>query len=122
MYKYSTDGNSTISNILITSLINLTHLLQIFSLTVYFIVDAISHFQLCSSLTLSLSFCLSAVLLSPLHQLFDIKTLSYISTLSFIGLNKLIQTTSLFHLEVAHNTWPKMFERKFTKYLTIIFK
>jgi hypothetical protein len=88
MYKYSTHGNSTISNILITLLINLTHLLQIFSLTVYFIADAISHIQLCSlSHTLSLSFCLSAVLLSPLQQLFDIKTLSYISALSLISIN-----------------------------------
>jgi hypothetical protein len=74
-----------------------------FSLTIYFIADAIPHFQLCCvSHTHSLSFCLSAVLLSSPHQLFDIKNL-VIHFHLIIDLNKLIRTTLLFYLEVAHN-------------------
>jgi hypothetical protein len=54
--KYANRGKNMISSILIASLINLTHLPQMFSQMVYFIPDAISYFQQNSvSHTLSLS-------------------------------------------------------------------
>ncbi len=51
----------------------------------------------------SLSFCLSAVLLSPLLNLFDIKNPGN-HFHPIIDCNKLFWFTSLFQLEVAHNT------------------
>ncbi len=103
--KYSNHGNSIISSILITSLINLTHPPQIFSLTVYFIANAISHIQICSvSHTLFLSLCYLA--LSPASFVWYKNPVIHFHLI--IDLNKLIWITSLFHLEVAHNTDDKI--------------
>jgi len=58
-------GNNIISSILITSLIKLTHLHQIFSLMVYFIADATSPFQQTLCLSHSLFLSLRCFALSP---------------------------------------------------------
>jgi hypothetical protein len=85
--KYSNHENIIIRSILIFSLINLTHLPQIFSLTVYIIANTISHFAAMLCLSHTLSFCLSAVFLSPRTNCFDIKTLPNIFNLSLISIN-----------------------------------
>ncbi len=59
-------GNNIINNILIDSLINCTCSSQMFSLMVYFIADAILHFQLCTvSHPLSLFLSLRCLALFP---------------------------------------------------------
>ncbi len=85
--KHANHGNNIISSILITVLINLTHLPRMFSLKLYFIADTISCYQQCSvSHTLSLFLSLRSLALSPAQDVWY-KTLAFISTLSLISIN-----------------------------------
>jgi len=85
--KYANCGNNIISNILIASLIN-SHMsvTNVFSNDLFY-CRCYPSLPAMLCLSHSVSFCLSAVLLSLLHHLFDIKTLASISTLSMIGIN-----------------------------------
>ena len=84
-------GMTSLATFLI-SLINCSFASHVYSLMVYFIADAITPYPQHSASrththTLSLSVCLSAILLSHPHLPFDIKSLASISTLSLITIN-----------------------------------
>jgi hypothetical protein len=100
--KHANRGNNNISSILITLLINLIHLPQMFSLTAYFIADNISRFQQrCLSHSLSLFLSPRYLALSPAQVVWYKNPGMHFHLI--IDLNKLIWSTSLFHLEVAND-------------------
>ncbi len=97
--KHANCGNNIISSILITLLINLTHLPPMFFLTIYFIADNISRFQQCC-LSHSLFLSLRYLALSPAQVVWYKNPGMHFHLI--VDLNKLIWSTSLFHLQVAH--------------------
>ncbi len=71
-------GNNVINNILIDVLINITWLPQMFLSNGWFYCQCYPLFSAMPCLSHTLSLCLSAILLSSLLSMFDIKTLSTI--------------------------------------------
>ncbi len=80
-------GNHVINNIQIDSLINHTCLSPNVFFNCLFYGRYYPSLSAMHCLSHSLSFCLSAVLLSSPFRLFDIKTLASISSSSFIAIN-----------------------------------
>ncbi len=93
-----------------------------FSLTVYFNADAIPLFQQCSvSYTLSLFLSLRCLALFPAPIVWYKNPGIHFHLI--IDLNSLIWTTSLFHLEVAHNScwkFSKLWQRRYLLKLHVL--